>query len=333
MLVPGCGAGRLAWEIAELGYSVHANDLSFGMLSLAASILARKPPPVAIATLDDTATANDGEEDEDDADGEEGGVGEGGNRSSFVGSARGPLAVYPFVHDVDTNQVYAPARRHRQRVLCPDVYPSYHHHHHRNEESSDDGAPPYVSASSSSSSSSSVSATLSSPFTPRSEGSSEGSVGGGGGGVARLSLQHGDFEALYRSAAYAGFFDVVVTNFFLDTAANPLAYLAALRRCLKPRTGRWVMHGPLQWHSPRAVMLSLDELKSAARDVGFVVEAERRTATYYGTTHMAGGGATTSRKEGGGAGGEEQEEEVGEEEVTMRPDIYRPIFFIARRVS
>lgn len=42
-------------------------------------------------------------------------------------------------------------------------------------------------------------------------------------------------------------FDVVVTNFFLDTASNIIEYVRAINHVLK-NGGRWINFGPLLWH-------------------------------------------------------------------------------------
>ncbi|RCK65791.1 Carnosine N-methyltransferase [Candida viswanathii] len=42
-------------------------------------------------------------------------------------------------------------------------------------------------------------------------------------------------------------FDVVVTNFFLDTASNIIDYIKAIHNVLKPG-GKWINFGPLLWH-------------------------------------------------------------------------------------
>jgi hypothetical protein len=74
-------------------------------------------------------------------------------------------------------------------------------------------------------------------------------------------------------------------------------------------------------------MVAFDELKEVLeKDMGFVVEEQRRTETYYGTTHMMGGAMA-----GGHAGDGHADDDDGDLELTMRPDVYMPVFFIARR--
>ena len=235
----------------------------------------------------------------------------------MVGSRSGPLAVYPFLHDVDTNQVMTFEHRHR-RVIVPDVYPR---------------------------------ARWLAPKTPPESHHAR----------PALSLQHGDFRALYRARAYAGSFDAVVTNFFLDTAENPIEYMATIRHCLRPG-GLWINHGPLQWHSNRAVMVALDELRDLVADMGFVIETERRTATHYGTTHMGGrcsdAHPATTPTDGSASSLTDDDDDDDEEEtssdtaqrsslcvegasdgkdngefITMRPDHYEPVFWVARLAS
>ena len=140
--------------------------------------------------------------------------------------------------------------------------------------------------------------------------------------------QHGDFGLMFRSRAYEANFEAVVTNFFIDTAKNVsqirphffsfsvralilachlqiIEYVEAIRHCLKPG-GIWVNHGPLQWHSEEALMLPYDDLVQLIRDMGFVILEEQRTAASYGIR-------------------------LGLHGENMRPDEYRPVFFVARR--
>ena len=48
ILVPGAGAGRLAWEIARRGHRVEAHGVSVHMLVAARSIMTRDGPPVRL---------------------------------------------------------------------------------------------------------------------------------------------------------------------------------------------------------------------------------------------------------------------------------------------
>ena len=47
-----------------------------------------------------------------------------------------------------------------------------------------------------------------------------------------------------------------------------LEYLEAIRHCLA-LGGRWVNHGPLQWHSANALALSLEDLLDVINAMGF----------------------------------------------------------------
>jgi hypothetical protein len=87
-------------------------------------------------------------------------------------------------------------------------------------------------------------------------------VGEGKGGKAstlatvleRVSVQFGDFLEVYgpqNGDDHAGRFELVVTCFFLDTAQDLVAVLAALRHVLRPG-GLWVNAGPLHYHHYRA---------------------------------------------------------------------------------
>jgi len=58
---------------------------------------------------------------------------------------------------------------------------------------------------------------------------------------------YGDFNVFANMAPLNGFqaFDVVVTCFFIDTAANILDYLLSIRKLLV-EGGIWINMGPLQ---------------------------------------------------------------------------------------
>ncbi|SMR46074.1 unnamed protein product [Zymoseptoria tritici ST99CH_1E4] len=63
----------------------------------------------------------------------------------------------------------------------------------------------------------------------------------------RMSMTAGDFCVLYRQIEYTEAFNAVATCFFIDTAPNVISYMETIRSCLKPG-GLWINLGPLLWH-------------------------------------------------------------------------------------
>jgi hypothetical protein len=97
----------------------------------------------------------------------------------------------------------------------------------------------------------------------------------------------GDFSECYSGPEDKSTFDVVVTIFFIDTAANVLNYLETISHVLKPN-GIWINLGPLAWHfepeedSPGreggTVELTLDEVICVIRKCGFEFETREGLA-------------------------------------------------------
>jgi carnosine N-methyltransferase len=98
----------------------------------------------------------------------------------------------------------------------------------------------------------------------------------------------GDFLTCYRPSVAASSFDAVATNFFLDTAADPLAYIDIIWSSLKPG-GIWINFGPLLWHfdgkgreGQGGVELTLEEVLVVTEMRGFkIVERESNVLSYY----------------------------------------------------
>ena len=65
-------------------------------------------------------------------------------------------------------------------------------------------------------------------------------------------------------------YDVIVTQFFIDTSFNIISTLEQIHALLKPR-GMWINLGPLLWRSgaQAALELSLEEMLLLAEKVGF----------------------------------------------------------------
>ena len=105
------------------------------------------------------------------------------------------------------------------------------------------------------------------------------------GTKGQMSMVAGDFTECYASPEDAGTFSVVVTTFFIDTAANVLNYLETICHVLEPN-GVWINLGPLAWHfepdddatrtgpgrAGGSIELTLDELMSVVQNMGFKLE-------------------------------------------------------------
>lgn len=92
-----------------------------------------------------------------------------------------------------------------------------------------------------------------------------------------FTLAEGDFlkhTAPAAEGAEAGY-DVIVTQFFIDTGTNIVATLQQIHALLKPG-GTWVNLGPLLWAGGGSVMmeLSLDEVLALAKEVGFEIAGD-----------------------------------------------------------
>ena len=85
---------------------------------------------------------------------------------------------------------------------------------------------------------------------------------------------------------------------------NIISYLDTIVHVLKD-DGLWVNHGPLQWHSDTSIQLSLDELMEVLGDYDLVVTESTTSLTYYSSYRT--------------------------EETSMRPDLYQPVLFVARK--
>lgn len=106
------------------------------------------------------------------------------------------------------------------------------------------------------------------------------------GTKGQMSMVAGDFIDCYSSPADAGSFSVVITVFFIDTAANVLRYIETIHNVLETG-GIWINLGPLAWHfepdgedpttpHPRraggSIELTLTELTSVIQKYGFTFE-------------------------------------------------------------
>ena len=112
------------------------------------------------------------------------------------------------------------------------------------------------------------------------------------GKKGNFSMCAGDFVECYSTSEAKATFDVVCTVFFIDTAPDVVKYLKVIKHILK-EDGIWINNGPLLWHfedttradeySNGRMELSLDELMSVCKQVGFDVELRDKPVQ---TTYM-----------------------------------------------
>ncbi|PVG03867.1 N2227-domain-containing protein [Serendipita vermifera] len=106
---------------------------------------------------------------------------------------------------------------------------------------------------------------------------------------SNFSMVAGDFEEIYGPKPdpeddETGQWDAVLSCFFIDTAKNIVNYLRVIHRILAPG-GVWINCGPLLWHFENSeelsIEISLEEVKSLATKIGFVIQDERTINTSY----------------------------------------------------
>ncbi|KAF5525855.1 Carnosine N-methyltransferase [Colletotrichum aenigma] len=84
--------------------------------------------------------------------------------------------------------------------------------------------------------------------------------------ASSVLLVEGDFVTQFKS--HKGEYDAIITHFFIDTARNVMSYFDVIHAALKPG-GYWINFGPLLWGTGPFVQLSLDEIISIAKTMGF----------------------------------------------------------------
>ncbi|GAA6015119.1 hypothetical protein JCM8202_004886 [Rhodotorula sphaerocarpa] len=125
------------------------------------------------------------------------------------------------------------------------------------------------------------------------------------GGAADFSFAAGDFLEVYGDTPDS--WDVCITCFFLDTARNIVEYLETIHSLLKPG-GLWINCGPTLWHfendrDATSIELTLEDVKTLARKIGFEISDEREVETCYTTNprsllrHQYTAGFWTARKQ------------------------------------
>lgn len=79
-------------------------------------------------------------------------------------------------------------------------------------------------------------------------------------------MAEGDFTTAFNEQK--GYYDVVITYFFIDTARNLLSYFDTIKKVLKPG-GYWINLGPLLYGTAPFVQLSLEEIIKITEAMGF----------------------------------------------------------------
>ena len=82
-------------------------------------------------------------------------------------------------------------------------------------------------------------------------------------------LVEGDFNNAFNDRG--GYYDVIVTHFFIDTARNLMSYFDTIQFLLKTG-GKWINFGPLLYGTAPFVQLSLDEIIAVVEEMGFIFE-------------------------------------------------------------
>nr|GMC60739.1 carnosine N-methyltransferase isoform X1 [Ipomoea batatas] len=105
-----------------------------------------------------------------------------------------------------------------------------------------------------------------------------------------FSMCGGDFVEVYSDPSQEGYWDAVVTCFFLDTAHNIVEYIEVISKILKDG-GVWINLGPLLYHfadmysleDEMSIELSLEDVKKVALHYGFEFVKESTIETTYTT--------------------------------------------------
>ncbi|QDS77719.1 hypothetical protein FKW77_004204 [Venturia effusa] len=84
--------------------------------------------------------------------------------------------------------------------------------------------------------------------------------------ASSVLLREGDFMHIFDHQT--GYYDVVVSLYFIDTAKNTLDYIDNINRLLKPG-GLWINLGPLLYGSNPITQFSLEEIVQVSEGMGF----------------------------------------------------------------
>ncbi|TWU76117.1 hypothetical protein ED733_007857 [Metarhizium rileyi] len=84
--------------------------------------------------------------------------------------------------------------------------------------------------------------------------------------ASKVLMLEGDFTTEFKNQT--GYYDVVVTYFFIDTARNLMSYFETIKDVLK-KGGTWINLGPLLYGTSPLVQLSLEDIISITKEMGF----------------------------------------------------------------
>eukprot|EP00127_Corallochytrium_limacisporum_P003504 Clim_evm132s149 gene=Clim_evmTU132s149 len=283
VLVPGCGAGRLVFELARAGYHTQGNEYTAVMLAISDFMLNHagtwkpsKPEAVNEGAEGEqilaTSTISPGNPDisEEPSDDQ--------TQQSPLAKARYPNrpavggdgaqarnhnwslhAVHPWV--LSFNNISALDDQ-TYRVMVPDRCPSNHVGPVRSQ-SLDESA-------------------MDEENQPNDDDTASSRTGGGRGSLtnntAPMSMCCGEFVQSYgpTNLMAGSQFDVIATCFFIDTARNFTTYLDTIEHLLRDG-GRWINIGPLLWHfsdmpNEETVEFTWKEIFLIMRSRGFTVQ-------------------------------------------------------------
>ena len=100
-------------------------------------------------------------------------------------------------------------------------------------------------------------------------------------GKGKMTMLAGDFTKIYNDKP--GFYDCVITCFFIDTAKNIMEYVEVIEKVLK-KGGIWINFGPLTYHwigyqNIPTIELPYDILKDVIINYGFEFLHEEKNKT------------------------------------------------------
>jgi carnosine N-methyltransferase len=222
--VPGAGVGRLAYEIAAMGYTVQGNEFSLYMLLASDFILNGPVVSVSSSLLE---------------------CDENGKQQ------RHPLSISPWLLETrNVNAMIDPFRT----VQIPDVDPldmiTLPSSIYIDDDTTATAVLPNVKSTKATKSADSTS--VASLLDPSNVTPSVRDLG------ADFSMAAGDFSSIYSVDSEAGAWDCVAACFFLDASPNIVEYIQVIHHMLKP-DGLLINFGPLHWHWSGPAMLLTDE--------------------------------------------------------------------------
>jgi hypothetical protein len=224
ILVPGAGLGRLAWELALDGWTVHALEASPVMAAAAASMLHYK------------------------------------NNHNNMEDTTDTIRIHPYAMDYFTNEVDGADRY--ESVTVPDVHPglttssssSSSSSSSNNSKNKNDNNNPHSTGAVGS-----LSFTVG--FFGSDTATAMTAVGRSSAPTDDTTTSDSTTSGSTAPTALEQPYAAIVTCFFLDTATNVYDYLDAIAASVETG-GLWINVGPLQWHGNAVVSMTVTELLS-----------------------------------------------------------------------